>query len=45
MKFKEVLSFLNISRVILTKYIKNGTIKVIKLDNGYYNYDNHISSN
>ena len=40
MKSKEVLNFLNISRVTLTKYVKNGTIKVTKLDNGYYDYDN-----
>lgn len=40
MKSKEVLQFLNISRVTLSKYVKNGTIKVIKLDNGYYDYDN-----
>ena len=40
MKSKEVLNYLNISRVTLTKYVKNGTIKVTKLDNGYYDYDN-----
>jgi predicted site-specific integrase-resolvase len=40
MKSKEVLNFLKISRVTLTKYVKNGTIKVTKLDNGYYDYDN-----
>ena len=39
MKSKEVLNFLKISRVTLTKYVKNGTIKVTKLDNGYYDYD------
>ena len=36
MKSKEVLNFLNISRVTLTKYVKNGTIKVTKLDNGIF---------
>ena len=39
MKSKEVLKFLNITRQTLTKYVKNGTIKVIKLDNGYYDYN------
>jgi predicted site-specific integrase-resolvase len=39
MKSHEVLSFLNITRPTLTKYVKNGTIKVTKLDNGYYDYD------
>lgn len=39
MKSKEVLQFLNISRVTLTKYVKNGTIKTTLLDNGYYDYD------
>lgn len=39
MKSKEVLKFLNISRVSLCKYVKNGSIKVTKLDNGYYDYD------
>ena len=39
MKSKEVLQFLNISRVSLCKYVKNGSIKVTKLDNGYYDYD------
>ncbi len=40
MKSKEVLKFLNITRPTLSKYVKNGSIKVIKLDNGYYDYDN-----
>ncbi len=39
MKSKEVLKFLNISRPTLTKYVKNGTIKVTVLQNGYYDYD------
>jgi len=39
MKSKEVLQFLKISRPTLTKYVKNGTIKVTRLDNGYYDYD------
>ena len=39
MKSKEVLQLLGISRVTLYKYVKNGTIKVTQLDNGYYDYD------
>ena len=39
MKSNEVLKFLNITRVTLCKYVKNGSIKVTKLDNGYYDYD------
>lgn len=39
MKSKEVLHFLHISRTTLSKYVKNGTIKVTLLDNGCYDYD------
>ena len=39
MKSKDVLKFLDISRVTLCKYVKNGSIKVTPLDNGYYDYD------
>jgi len=39
MKAKEVLKLLQISRVTLSQYVKNGKIKTIKLPNGYYNYD------
>lgn len=39
MKSKEVLQLLGVSRVTLYKYVKNGTIKVTELDNGYYDYD------
>lgn len=39
MKSKEVLQLLGVSRVTLSKYVKNGTIKVTELDNGTYDYD------
>ena len=39
MKAKEVLSILRITRPTLTKYVKNGTIKVQVLPNGRYDYD------
>ena len=39
MKSKEVLSLLKISRPTLTKYVKNGTIKVRTMPNGQYDYD------
>jgi predicted site-specific integrase-resolvase len=39
MKAREVLKILGISRVTLNKYVNNGSIKVTKLDNGYYDYD------
>lgn len=39
MKAKEVLSILQITRPTLTKYVKNGTIKVQVLPNGRYDYD------
>lgn len=41
MKAKIVLKILNISRVTLSNYVKQKKIKVIKLDNGYYEYDNN----
>jgi len=39
MKSKDVLKLLNVSRVTLTSYVKKGLIKVTKLPNGYYDYD------
>lgn len=39
MKSKEVLNILGVTRTTLTKYVKEGTIKVTKMKNGYYNYD------
>jgi putative resolvase len=39
MKSKEVLSLLKITRVTLWSYVKSGKISVIKLPNGYYDYD------
>ena len=39
MKTKEVLQLLRISRATLTKYVKNGLIKVTVLPNGRYDYD------
>ena len=39
MKSAEVLKLLKITRPTLTNYIKLGKIKVTKLGNGYYNYD------
>ena len=39
MKSKEVLKLLKVSRVTLNTYVKNGKIKVTKLNNGYYDYD------
>jgi len=39
MKAKEVLGLLRISRVTLSKYVKEGTIKVTILPNGRYNYN------
>ena len=39
MKAKEVMKLLNISRATLFNYTKDGKIKVTKLDNGYYEYD------
>lgn len=39
MKSKEVLEKLGVTRVTLTKYVKEGTIKVRKKKNGQYDYD------
>ena len=39
MKSKEVLNLLKISRPTLTKYVKNGIIKVKTMPNGLYDYD------
>jgi len=39
MKSKEVLSILKISRVTLCTYVRLGYLKVTKLQNGYYDYD------
>ncbi len=39
MKAKEVLALLRISRVTLSKYVKEGTIKVTTLPNGRYDYN------
>lgn len=41
MKSKQVLKLLNVSRVTLSSYVKNGLIKVTKLPNGYYDYDDN----
>lgn len=39
MKAKEVLSVLRISRATLSKYVKEGLLKVRTLPNGFYDYD------
>lgn len=39
MKCKEVLNLLRITRQTLSKYVKQGIIKVKTLPNGYYNYN------
>lgn len=39
MKSKEVLELLQITRPTLTKYVKNGIIKVNVMTNGRYDYD------
>lgn len=39
MKSHEVLNVLRITRPTLTKYVKEGLIKVTKLPNGWYDYD------
>lgn len=39
MKSKEVLELLQVSRVTLSSYVRSGRIKVTKMANGYYNYD------
>jgi len=39
MKADEVLNKLKVSRITLMKYVKNGKLKAIKMDNGRYDYD------
>ena len=39
MKARQVLKLLNISRITLYNYVKNGLIIATKLPNGYYDYD------
>ena len=39
MKANEVMSLLNITRQTLSKYVKNGNIKISKLPSGRYIYD------
>ena len=39
MRSKEVLRILKVTRVSLTKYVKTGKIKAIKMANGLYEYD------
>ena len=39
MKAKEVMKLLDISRSTLHNYTKEGRLKITKLDNGYYDYD------
>ena len=39
MRCKDALKILNVSRVTLCSYVKTGKIKVTKLANGYYEYD------
>lgn len=39
MKAKEVLKILKITRPTLTKYVKDGKIKVKELPSGMYDYD------
>ena len=39
MKSHEVLNLLQISRPTLTKYVKEGTIKIVIMPNGRYDYD------
>jgi len=41
MKAKEVLKILQITRPTLTKYIKDGTIKILSSHNGQYVYDDN----
>lgn len=40
MRSKEALKVLGVTRVSLYTYVKNGLIKVTKLKNGFYEYDN-----
>jgi predicted site-specific integrase-resolvase len=39
MKAKEVLKILKICRQTLTNYVKSGKIKVTRIGNGYYDYN------
>ncbi len=39
MKAKEVLKLLKISRPTLTKYVKEGKIRVTVMSNGFYDYN------
>ena len=39
MDAKDVLKLLKISRSTLTNYVNNGTIRVTKKHNGFYNYN------
>ncbi|MEQ6360108.1 recombinase family protein, partial [Thermoanaerobacter thermohydrosulfuricus] len=39
MKAKEVLELLKISRPTLTKYVKEGKIRVTVMPNGFYDYN------
>jgi len=39
MKTKEVLKILRVSRSTLYRYLKKGTLKAVKMPNGYYNFD------
>jgi len=40
MKSRDVLKILRITRPTLTQYVKNGKLKVTRLPNGFYDYDN-----
>ena len=39
MKSKDVLNLLRVTRQTLTRYVKNGDIRVTTLHNGYYDYN------
>jgi predicted site-specific integrase-resolvase len=39
MRAKEVMKILNICRTTLYKYTKDGTLKSVQLDNGYFDYE------
>lgn len=39
MKSKELLNLLRITRQTLVRYVKNGTVRVVELPNGYYDYN------
>jgi len=41
MKSKEVLNLLKLTRTTLTSYVKTGKIKTVKMENGYYEYDDN----